>query len=36
MLCQDTGIPVYNVWIGRGVEVDGAGLKEAMRSRAGQ
>ena len=31
MLCQDTGIPVYNVWIGRGVEVDGAGLKEAIR-----
>jgi fumarate hydratase subunit alpha len=31
LLCQDTGIPVYNVWIGRGVEVDGAGLKEAVR-----
>jgi fumarate hydratase subunit alpha len=31
LLCQDTGIPVYNVWIGRGVEVDGAGLKEAIR-----
>lgn len=31
LLCQDTGIPVYNVDIGRGVEVDGAGLKEAIR-----
>ncbi len=31
LLCQDTGIPVYNVWIGRGVEVDGAGLKAAIR-----
>ena len=31
LLCQDTGIPVYNVWIGRGVEVDGAGLKKAIR-----
>jgi len=31
LLCQDTGIPVYNVWIGRGIEVDGAGLKEAIR-----
>ena len=31
LLCQDTGIPVYNVWIGRGVEVDGAGLKDAFR-----
>jgi tartrate/fumarate subfamily iron-sulfur-dependent hydro-lyase alpha chain len=30
LLCQDTGIPVYNVWIGRGVEVDGAGLKAAI------
>jgi len=32
LLCQDTGIPVYNVWIGRGVEVDGAGLKQAIRN----
>ena len=32
LLCQDTGIPVYNVWIGRGVEVDGVALKEAIRS----
>ena len=31
LLCQDTGIPIYNVWIGRGVEVDGAGIKEAIR-----
>ena len=31
LLCQDTGIPIYNVIIGRGVEVDGAGLKEAIR-----
>ena len=31
LLCQDTGIPVYNVWIGRGVEIDGVQLKEAIR-----
>jgi fumarate hydratase subunit alpha/L(+)-tartrate dehydratase alpha subunit len=31
LLCQDTGIPVYNVWIGRGVEIDGPGLKQAIR-----
>ena len=31
LLCQDTGIPIYNVRIGRGVEVDGTGLKEAIR-----
>ena len=31
LLCQDTGIPIYNVRIGRGIEVDGAGLKEAIR-----
>jgi fumarate hydratase subunit alpha/L(+)-tartrate dehydratase alpha subunit len=31
LLCQDTGIPIYNVWIGRGVEVDGIALKEAIR-----
>ena len=31
LLCQDTGIPIYNVRIGRGVEVDGFGLKEAIR-----
>jgi fumarate hydratase subunit alpha/L(+)-tartrate dehydratase alpha subunit len=31
LLCQDTGIPIYNVWIGRGVEVEGLALKEAIR-----
>jgi fumarate hydratase subunit alpha/L(+)-tartrate dehydratase alpha subunit len=31
LLCQDTGIPIYNVAIGRGVEVDGVALKEAIR-----
>lgn len=31
LLCQDTGIPIYNVWIGRGVQVDGIGLKKAIR-----
>jgi len=31
LLCQDTGLPIYNVWIGRGVEVDGVALKEAIR-----
>jgi fumarate hydratase subunit alpha len=31
LLCQDTGIPIYNVWLGRGVEVDGVALKEAIR-----
>ncbi len=30
LLCQDTGIPIYNVVIGRGVEVDGHALKEAI------
>jgi fumarate hydratase subunit alpha/L(+)-tartrate dehydratase alpha subunit len=32
LLCQDTGIPIYNVWIGRGVQVDGVALKEAIRT----
>jgi len=32
LLCQDTGIPIYNVWIGRNVQVDGLALKEAIRS----
>ena len=32
LLCQDTGIPIYNVWIGRGVEVDGVALKQAIRA----
>ncbi|MCK6451666.1 MAG: fumarate hydratase [Alphaproteobacteria bacterium] len=31
LLCQDTGIPIYNVLIGRGVEIDGAALKAAIR-----
>jgi fumarate hydratase subunit alpha/L(+)-tartrate dehydratase alpha subunit len=31
LLCQDTGIPIYNVAIGRGVDVDGFGLKAAIR-----
>ena len=31
LLCQDTGIPIYNVRIGRGVDVDGFGLEEAIR-----
>jgi len=32
LLCQDTGLPIYNVWIGRGVQVDGMALKEAIRT----
>lgn len=31
LLCQDTGIPIYNVSIGRNVEVDGYALKQAIR-----
>ena len=31
ILCQDTGIPIYNVVIGRDVRFDGAGLKAAIR-----
>ena len=34
LLCQDTGIPIYNVTIGRGVEfgaVEGVALKAAIR-----
>ena len=31
LLCQDTGVPIYNVWIGRGVVVDGFALKQALR-----
>ncbi len=30
LLCQDTGIPIYNVTIGRGVEVDGIDLQTAI------
>lgn len=32
LLCQDTGIPIYNVWIGRNVAVDGFALKQAIRA----
>jgi fumarate hydratase subunit alpha/L(+)-tartrate dehydratase alpha subunit len=32
LLCQDTGIPIYNVVIGSGVEVDGHALKQAIVS----
>jgi tartrate/fumarate subfamily iron-sulfur-dependent hydro-lyase alpha chain len=31
LLCQDTGIPIYNVTIGRDLPVDGVALKEAIR-----
>jgi tartrate/fumarate subfamily iron-sulfur-dependent hydro-lyase alpha chain len=31
LLCQDTGIPIYHLWIGRGVTVDGVALKDAVR-----
>lgn len=31
LLCQDTGIPIYTVTIGRDVVFDGAALKEAIR-----
>ena len=31
LLCQDTGIPIYNVTIGRGVQLDGIDLKAAIR-----
>lgn len=31
LLCQDTGVPIYNVWIGRDVQVDGYALKAALR-----
>jgi fumarate hydratase subunit alpha/L(+)-tartrate dehydratase alpha subunit len=31
LLCQDTGIPIYNVTIGRGVEAHGADLEAAIR-----
>ena len=31
LLCQDTGIPIYNVTIGRNVIVDGVALKSAIR-----
>jgi fumarate hydratase subunit alpha/L(+)-tartrate dehydratase alpha subunit len=31
LLCQDTGLPIYNIVIGRDVDVDGAELKAAIR-----
>jgi tartrate/fumarate subfamily iron-sulfur-dependent hydro-lyase alpha chain len=31
LLCQDTGIPIYNVTIGRDTDVDGTALKAAIR-----
>jgi fumarate hydratase subunit alpha/L(+)-tartrate dehydratase alpha subunit len=31
LLCQDTGIPIYNITIGRNVAFDGIKLKEAIR-----
>lgn len=31
LLCQDTGVPVYYIAIGNHVEVDGYGLKQAIR-----
>jgi fumarate hydratase subunit alpha/L(+)-tartrate dehydratase alpha subunit len=36
LLCQDTGVPIYNVWIGTGVDVDGPGLKAAIRAGCGR
>ena len=32
LLCQDTGIPIYNVTIGRGLELDGHALQQAIRA----
>jgi fumarate hydratase subunit alpha len=31
LLCQDTGIPIYNVTIGRDITLDGVALKAALR-----
>src|SRR5207253_1344709 len=31
LLCQDTGVPIYNVWIGTNVDIDGIALKRAIR-----
>ena len=33
LLCQDTGVPIYNVAIGRGVEVDGHALEGGAAPR---
>jgi fumarate hydratase subunit alpha/L(+)-tartrate dehydratase alpha subunit len=32
LLCQDTGLPIYNVTLGEGVRFDGLRLKAAIRS----
>jgi fumarate hydratase subunit alpha len=32
LLCQDTGVPIYNVTIGRDAQVDGVAMKAAIRS----
>ena len=32
LLCQDTGVPIYNVTLGRGLQVDGHALKQAIRT----
>ena len=32
LLCQDTGVPIYNVTIGADVEIDGVALKHAIRN----
>lgn len=31
LLCQDTGLPIYNILIGSGVDVDGYALTQAIR-----
>ena len=31
LLCQDTGVPIYNVAIGRDIELDGHALTQALR-----
>jgi tartrate/fumarate subfamily iron-sulfur-dependent hydro-lyase alpha chain len=31
LLCQDTGLPIYNILIGSGVDLDGQALKQAIR-----
>src|SRR3954453_10325803 len=31
LLCQDTGIPIYKVTIGRNVAIEGADLQRAIR-----
>ncbi|MEO8137208.1 MAG: fumarate hydratase [Betaproteobacteria bacterium] len=30
LLCQDTGVPIYNVTIGRGIDIDGFDLEAAI------